>query len=246
MNRRKLDFMKRPIAAFFLALFLVGSLLFVPRHTLANSLDVQDQINSAIEAYSDQLLLPRYQDFQLQIRPIDARMKLEHCAQPLTVNHRPPGRISGRLTMKVSCSAPSNWKIHVPVVVKAFDDVVIAKHPIPKGSHLTAADVRLERKDISLLHSGYYRNLSQVVGQVSKRPIRQNFVINSASLQPAMMVDRGEKVVILAEGNGLSIRTTGIAMQQGGHGDLIQVKNSKTDKVVEGRIIGPGQIKVSL
>lgn len=246
MNRLMLDFITGPTATVYLALCIAGTMLLLPGRAFAETLDVQEQINAAIKGYSNQLLLPRYQDFQLQIRPIDTRMKLAYCHNPLAINHRPPGRISGRLTMKVSCTGPSNWKIHVPVVIKAFDDVVIAKHPIPKGSHLTAADLKLEKKDISLLHSGYYRNLAQVVGQVSKRPIRQNFVINSASLQPALMVDRGEKVVILAEGNGLSIRTTGIAMQQGGHGELIRVKNSNTDKVVEGRIIGPGQIKVSL
>lgn len=246
MNRPKQDFINRLVARCGLMLFSFCLTLCFPQDALATTPNAYQQINQAIEQYSSQLLSPRYQDYQLQIRPIDQRMQLSPCQSPLAISHRPANRMSGRLTMKVSCAGPDNWGIHVPVTIKAFDQVVIAIQPIPKDTQLTALDVKLESRDVTLLHSGYYKDLTQVVGQVSKRPIREDQVVNSAILQPAMMVDRGEKVVIFAEGKGLSIRTTGVAMQQGVHGELIRVKNSKTNKVVEGRISGPGQVKVSL
>jgi flagella basal body P-ring formation protein FlgA len=136
--------------------------------------------------------------------------------------------------------------VHVPAVIEAFDQVVVSDLPLARGTHLSSSDLRLEIMDVSRLHSGYFREISDLSGHVARRSIKSGQVMSPALVDPARMINRGERVVITAESPGLSIRSTGEAMQDGAYGELIRVKNTSSDKIVEGRITAPGQIKVSL
>lgn len=226
---------------------LVGIfLLFFSTKSFAEDTSANGQVNAQIQRYMESLLEDRFVKFELDIQPVDARLNLSYCSSDLQIQHRPSNRISGRLTMKISCDGESPWRIHVPVKVQAFDNIVVSRLPLAMGTQITEQDVTVELKDVSRLRNGYFSSASQVAGYVTKRPLGADQVLNANLLKPPQMIDRGEKVVILAEGSGLSIRTTGIAMEDGAHGELIRVKNAKTNKVVEGRISGPGQIKVSL
>lgn len=221
-------------------------LIFIGFHAHTQASTVNQDIQQAIHSYVENMLNSQFEKFELSIQPVDARLKLSPCDDALQLQHRPTNRIHGRLTMKVSCEYPSPWRIHVPIQVQAYDKVVVSVAPIAKGTQLRKADIKTEIRDVSALHNGYFKDAKHVVGFVTKRPVSANQVMTSIFLQPAELIDRGEKVVIQAVGGGLSIRTTGIAMEKGAFGELIRVRNSKTNKVVEGRIIGPGQIQVSL
>ncbi|RLU02456.1 MAG: flagella basal body P-ring formation protein FlgA [Ketobacter sp.] len=212
----------------------------------AAATDVQSQIDEAINLYVSETQATRYQEVSVNIQPIDPRLRLAQCDQALQLQHRPRNRAAGRLTFKVTCDGTESWSIHVPVTVQAFDHVVVSDTPIAKGTHLRVSDLRLELVDISLLHGGYFQSLEELDGFVARRPIPAEQVMTPALVDPAKMINRGEKVVIVAEGPGLSIRATGLAMEDGAFGELVRVRNTSTNKVVEGRITAPGLIKVSL
>ncbi|WP_290583466.1 flagellar basal body P-ring formation chaperone FlgA [Ketobacter sp.] len=212
----------------------------------AAATDIQQQIDEAIELYVTESHTGHYQDVAVEIQPIDPRLRLAACGQALQLQHRPRNRSTGRLTFKVTCAGPDSWSIHVPVTVQAFDHVVISDLPIAKGTHLSPSDLRLELVDVSLLHGGYFQSMAELDGFVAKRPIQAEQVMTPALVDPARMINRGEKVMIVAEGPGLSIRATGLAMEDGAYGELIRVRNTNSNKVVEGRITAPGLIKVSL
>ncbi len=221
-----------------------------PRLSLAldNQADqtIQEQINQSITDYVTALQSGRYPKVDIDISPLDSRLRLAECDQPLSLEHRPKSREAGRLTVKLTCNASSSWTIHVPVNVQVYDQVVIADTPLAMGTILSKRNVRKELRDVTLMYQGYFSDLSNIEGFVTKRPIQSGQVLNSALVDPAKMIERGERVVILAEKSGLTIRTTGVSMDDGAYGELIRVKNSKSNRVVEGRVVGPGQIKVAL
>ena len=214
--------------------------------TQAASGNIQEQIDEAIKLYISEIQDGNYQEIKVQIQPIDSRLRLASCSEPLHLKHRPRNRTAGRLTFKISCDGADSWAIHVPVQVQAFDQVVVSDMPIAKGTHLTTSDLRLELADVSLLYTGYFKSMTELEGFVARRPIPAEQIMSPALVDPAKMVNRGEKVMIIAEGPGISIRASGKAMEDGAYGELIRVKNTNSNKVVEGRITAPGLIKVSL
>ena len=224
---------------------LIAILVLWASNLLAQATSPEKQIKEAIQQHMSFRLEGRYAKYDIQVQPIDHRLKIAACDQ-LKLQHRPKNRNTGRMTMKVSCRNPSSWQIHVPFLVTAFDHVVVANQPIAMGTKLREDDLKSELKDISLLHQGYYSSVEQISGFITKRPIHNDQIITPSIVNPARMVNRGEKVVIQAQGIGLNIRTTGIAMEDGVFGELIQVRNAKTNKLLEGRISAPGMVKVSM
>lgn len=242
MNSERQEIMKLIRMGCVLAL----SSIFYSYQALAAATEIQRQIDDAINLYISEEHAGHYQSVEVEIQPIDPRLRLSTCDRPLQLQQRPRNRTAGRLTFKISCEGSETWSIHVPVTVQAFDNVVVSDLPIAKGTQLRASDLRIELVDISLLHSGYFQSMDELDGFVARRPIPAEQVMTPALVDPAKMVNRGEKVVIIAEGPGLSIRATGMAMEDGAFGELIRVRNASTNKVVEGRISAPGLIKVSL
>lgn len=206
----------------------------------------QAQINTAIQQYLADLKDNRYTRMDADVQPLDNRLRLDSCTGPLEVEHQPRDRIGGRITLKATCTAPGGWSVRVPATVQLFDQVVVAGASIPAGSRLSPRDLQQQEMDVALLSRGYYSAISQVAGFVAKRPIPAGQVLSPVTVNPANLVSKGETVSIVAEGPGLTIRALGIALSDGAMGQLIQVRNSKTNKVVEGRISAPGQIKVTL
>lgn len=207
---------------------------------------VQSQISTAIDGYLAELKSNRYTRMNADVQPLDNRLQLPACENPLEVEHQPRERIGGRITFKVSCGDTGGWSVRIPATVQLFDYVVVAGNSIPMATHLTGKELTVQEMDVALLYRGYYRDVAEVRGFVTKRPIPAGQVLSPVTVNPANLVQKGETVSILAEAPGITIRAMGVALMNGAMGELIQVKNTKSNKVVEGRISAPGQIKVAL
>lgn len=220
--------------------------LIWPLPATAEPPSTQTQVSVAIQQYVNDLHGKRFSRVESDIQQIDSRMQLPLCDQPLKVEHRPADRLAGRLTFKTSCEGNTRWSTHVAGNIRIFDQVVVAATGIPDGTHLSNKDLTLQEQDVSLQHRGYFQSREELIGFMTKRTISAGQIITPLQVDPARLVSKGENVAILAEGSGILIRTSGVALTDGAMGDLIQVRNTKSNKIVEGRIVAPGQIKVSL
>lgn len=214
--------------------------------TVSDSTALRQQVSAAIDQYLSELKGNRYTRMEADVQPLDTRLQLAECPVALAVEHYPKERIGGRITLMVSCETDNRWSVRIPANLQLYDMVVVAGNSIPMGTQLTGKELSLQEMDVAPLYRGYYRDISLVTGFVTKRPIPAGQVLSPITVNPANLVSKGETVAILAEGPGITIRALGVALTDGAMGDVIQVKNTKSNKVVEGRITAPGQIKVAL
>ncbi|OUS29709.1 flagella basal body P-ring formation protein FlgA [Gammaproteobacteria bacterium 45_16_T64] len=205
------------------------------------------QIISAVSTFASNLAgAQRFSRIETVLPQLDPRLRLAPCTLPLETRSTSPHKKIGKFTLKVSCLDQKNWALHVPLELKAYENVVVTTQPIYRGQLLTQQNIIEEEREITRLNQGYFNRSSVALGAIAKRSIPSNKVIRPQFVQPAMLVNKGERIVIQAAIHGLSIKTTGVALTAGGLGDLIQVKNSRTQRIVEGRISAPGQIRISL
>ena len=211
------------------------------------SADAKTQILAAVSAFSKKLIEnQRYSRIDTTLPRLDPRLKLATCNTPLNVKPTSTRKRLGRLTLKISCFDQKNWSLHVPLELKAYESVVVAARPILRGQIITAGNLAKEEREVTRLNQGYFSKPGLVVGSIAKRSIATHRVILPQSLSTPKLVYKGESISIQAIGSGLSIKAMGIALANGSMGDLIRVKNSKTQRVVEGRISAPGQITINL
>jgi len=242
MSRENLSGFRLRLAAAALALLTSTGIVLAEE---ANDIS-RLQISQAIDTYLTDLKGDRYLRIDADIQPPDPRLALTPCTAPLNIEHQPKDRIGGRVTFKVECPDPTGWAIRIPGAIQIFDNVVVAASAIPMRTQLSTNELRLEEMDVALQYRGYYRSLEQVRGFITKRPIPSGQVITPVTIEPPNLVSKGQTVAIIAEGPGIMIRSLGVALTDGALGEVIQVKNSKSNRVVEGRVSASGQIKVGL
>jgi len=89
------------------------------------------------------------------------------------------------------------------------------------------------------------RELDQVVGMIARRTLLPGEVIRSHMVAAPVRVRSGANVRVIFEDRGVSVFSSGIALQSGSVGDTIRIRNSDSGVVISGTVQGAGYIRVS-
>lgn len=59
-----------------------------------------------------------------------------------------------------------------------------------------------------------------------------------------MLVEKNSLVTIIHQVPNMILTAQGKAMQDGADGDIVQIKNGRSNQIVEAEVIGPGRVAV--
>ena len=164
----------------------------------------------------------------------------------LTVAEVSYNKRSGRLTatLKVTSGKPgeinrviSGWvrkMTSIPVLTRRFSaNQVIKKHDIkmiPVRTNRVQKDIVFKKSDL--------------IGKSSSRSLSPGRPLRQSDVRPLLMVTKGSLVTMILQGKFLRLTARGRALEDGGKGDVIRIRNLKSKKQVEAVIIGPGRVSV--
>jgi len=183
-------------------------------------------------------------DADLEVKPggLDPRLRLAPCSAPLEAAWANGSSQAGRVTVEVRCASQRPWRLYVPTQVALHQEVVVAARPLARGQRLSAADLRRERRDVGRLGGDAVREPQRVLGYVLTRPLGEGRVLDPRLLEAPRLVERGQRVRLLAEGPGIHISMAGDALQAGALGDTVRVRNPASRRVVDAVVSGPGRV----
>jgi flagella basal body P-ring formation protein FlgA len=177
---------------------------------------------------------------------LDSRLKLANCNKPLHVTFSNLQKMYGRTSLNISCQHSPKWNIHLPIRVKVFDDVLVAQQPINRSQKIDGGMLEYAKKDIALLNQGYFIQKDHLKNKESRLNLKRGSVLTPNNTRPSDIVKSGQNVTLILDYNGINIRASGKALQSARMGQLIKVRNSQSQKIVEGIVSGEGLVKVSL
>ncbi len=215
----------------------------------AQAITSPQTIQSAVHRHMSELLKQyrlsnnNSQRIEFEVARVDPNLRMPSCSKKLTLKKNEP-RLLGRVSIQVRCDGNNPWQIYVPVTVKAYQKVVTAAAPLTRDQRLDESVIALTEKDISRLTQGYYSSVSEVLGKSLKRPVSLNGVIQPNMVIEAMVIKRGDEVMILAKIGTLSVKSHGIAVNNGRIGQQIQVKNKASKRVITARVISSTLVEV--
>ncbi len=199
--------------------------------------DFQDvaQLEALAKSQAAQQFPPLTDRQRFLVGPLDQRLKLERCSQPLKLPRwAPEQHMRDRVMVQVRCPGTPAWHVYVPVRIVGTSTVTIAARAIVVGSVLTAKDVRTEQRDVSDLPPGYMDDPSVAIGLTASRPISSGAVITNQYLVAAKAVQRGQTVTLVADVGPMSVRMAGRALSDGLMNQRVKVENLSSGKIVEG------------
>lgn len=177
---------------------------------------------------------------------LDPRLRLTACNRPLRA-FLPLGAGSiGETTVGVRCAGTRPWLLYVPATVQVFGKVLIAARTLVRGALLVPTDFIVSKRDVSSLATGYVSDLQRVTGQTLRQPLTAGAVLIPNMLQGQQLVRRGMPVTIIARIGGLIVRVQGRALGNGAVGQWVRVRNSMSNKVIEGVVTHDGSVRVPM
>jgi flagella basal body P-ring formation protein FlgA len=185
-------------------------------------------------------------EYSLQIRPIDQRLKLKKCPSEIAINLPSNTVKPGRNTLSVSCTSDTSWRVFMSAYVKLFAYVIASKHPLNKGHLIQKNDLVVKKIEVTNVRSSYLTNIALAINKVLKRRVNRGDIISVNNLAKPILVNKGDTITILAKNNGFQISMKGTALTAGGKGDKIRVKNIRTKRTIQGTVFDKHTVKVNI
>jgi len=183
----------------------------------------------------DVRVLP-FQDVPLPGGPVVFRiLKPTKGVTPGIVNFLLAADVSGR----------ERARIWVKAEIRVFDNVVVSSAPMARHDWVDGQNVRLARRDISSLASRPYKTIDEITGQQTAHAIEVNEILTQKSLERPTLVRRGSPVTLLYETRTLRVESPGLVIEGGKIGDMIQVKNPNSGKLMRGIVIDERTVRVN-
>lgn len=184
--------------------------------------------------------------FEITVSNLDPRLQLRACDTPLRKTITSPRPYGTNVSVKLQCNDSKRWTIYVPAQIDQFAEVAVLSRSLSRGSVISEADITLTTMNTAKAGFGHIRDPERAIGMQLKRPLQAGEPLRISHLRAPEMVKKGDRVTLEASTVGVTVITAGKALGKGQLGDQIQVRNTKSDRVVDAEIIAPGRVKVSL
>ena len=223
--------------------FATMSLLVFTFTTLAHA----DTTAANLRAAAEQAVRTQYGTTgnRVVIVPTALNPRLHLAACPHGLQTRLPLRqgVPSRVAVAVSCPGTPGWSIQVPVQMQVFRNVLVTSHPMARGDIPAPGDVHTEERDVARLGYGYIESLDQILGHSLSRPLIAGVVLEPGDFNGRETVHSGEEVDLVAQLGGIEVRTRGMALDGGDTGARLRVRNDNSGRIINGVVIGEGQVK---
>ena len=196
---------------------------------------VRDHVKATIDAGDD---------VEIVIGRLDPRLRLPLCEQPLDTRFAHGRRAAGPQSIEVRCPGNKPWSLYVSVEITRFANVVVAARPIARASLIREIDLLRERRKLPATNVGYATDAARITGHIAARFIPTGQALRLDHVERPRLVKRGERVILASGDKSIEVRVSGTALEDGAAGEQVSVRNSSSDRVIEGTVSGNGVVIV--
>jgi flagellar basal body P-ring formation protein FlgA len=176
---------------------------------------------------------------------LDSRLRLVACPAPLAANGALPRGTQSRVLVRVACKGSVNWTLNVPVDIHRKTDVLVMRRAVGRGENIAAGDVQVQSRVLPGLTSSYVSRTADLAGRLTRRPIPEGTAVTADALDAALLIHRGQSVILTARAGGLEVRAPGLALADAAAEQRVRVRNLNSLKVIEGVADTAGVVRVN-
>ena len=114
-----------------------------------------------------------------------------------------------------------------------YAPVASASETIGKFQIIKPGEVKISYKNIPGLNDGYYLNVKKIAGREARFFITAGSALTNANTERRRIINFGDPVNIIYDGDGLILKTKGMALQAGALNSLIRVKNIESGAILK-------------
>jgi len=220
---------------------------------------------AALEAAAEAALRERLagaRAVQIEVTPVDERLRLALCDAPLQASIAGSGPVLGRQSVEVACAGTAGWRVRVTATASESAEVWTLARPVRRGESLSRDVVRREQirlgtRDARALRVGRSgdeivrvdpddpdASLEPLLGRVFSRGAGAGRLLDRRALDAPVLVERGRQVRMSYRARGVSIDAVGTALADGRLGERIRVKNDVTGVAVDATVASSNEVTI--
>ncbi len=135
-------------------------------------------------------------------------------------------------------------RLIVSAWVSRLQEVVCLQRPVSRGAVLTAADLRLESRDLSRLTGQPILQLQTAEGMRVRRSLQAGDYLKQEFVENPPLISKGDRIRLVAASGRLRVSTIGIARSEAGCGAQITVENPASGKTVVGTVVDASTVAI--
>ncbi|WP_130834698.1 flagellar basal body P-ring formation chaperone FlgA [[Erwinia] mediterraneensis] len=151
-------------------------------------------------------------------------------------------RLWGNLSVAANCGENRRY---LQVQVQVTGNYLVATHALTRGSSVTASDFRLQSGRLDTLPARALFNSNGLNDAVVLRDILPGQPVTLSMLRQPWRVKAGQKVVVIASGDGFNASGAGQALNNAAASQWVRVRMGN-GQVVSGRVDDDGNILITL
>ena len=150
---------------------------------------------------------------------------------------------SGRL---MAVFAPSEGKERLRISGRVYQlvDVIVPAREIDAGETITDRDLESAKVRRDPAAQEPLTDPAALIGKTPRHALRAHEAVHITDLQVPIVVHRGDLVTMTLQMPLMTISAQGQALGDAAEGAAIRVSNSKSNRVVEGVVTGPGTVAI--
>ncbi|MGB0317210.1 MAG: flagellar basal body P-ring formation chaperone FlgA [Pseudomonadales bacterium] len=175
--------------------------------------------------------------------PPRSTLGLKACEVPLEASAPFLPETGGPLSVRVACPSPW-WSIYLPGELHITAEVWVAARDLPRDTELRASDLTLQRLPLHRQAGGFALRTESLEGRRLRYPLARGAVVPPRATASPLWVRTGEPIMLAAGKGPLAVRMGGVALSNGAENDTVRVRNHGSRQVLQGRVVGPGEVKI--
>lgn len=135
---------------------------------------------------------------------------------------------------------------NAPVVVKVYENVLIASNFINIGQQINTSTAKVKRMEISNILDYPLRVDALGKDIMAKKAFREGEIIDKRFIKLKPDIVRNARVTVMFNTNNLTVSTEATALSDGTIGDSICLINKNYNRVYTGKVIGENKVLVKI
>ncbi|MCH4812200.1 flagellar basal body P-ring formation protein FlgA [Halomonas neptunia] len=168
---------------------------------------------------------------------------LPECVQPEpflpNANQAPLGRVS----VGVRCGEGSRQVRYLQAQIDVIGNYVVAARDIERGTLITSNMLSERGGNLGDLSAQALTAEEDIVGKVAQRSIRSGSAFLAQYLQAPDLIERGQRVTVIAQGSAFRVSREGEALESGALGDQVRVRFGSRE-IMTARVASEGILVV--
>lgn len=165
--------------------------------------------------------------------------------EPIKVERVLWSRNDGRFSVYINVAMQSGTRqITLTGVAHELIEVAALIQPLRRGAILKPQDLTVVKLARSRVPARAILDGEELVGLAARNSLRANSPITRNDFERPLLIPRGDKVTLTYRLGGMKLSTRGQAMDDGARGDVIDIMNLESRRIVSAVVISRGQVQV--